>query len=148
VITTEEQFSQRKKSGLQDETGCILDQLQEHNSGIKKVILLHSMEAHGGRRCCSYSFLTSALDGGEWSASCHSCALPLGKGTPVLIAQEAGWAPESVCPCRESNPDRPACSQTHFWYKLSVIKCLYSFKQHYMRMLFTVSSFAVVNFLC
>jgi hypothetical protein len=43
--------------------------------------------------------------------------LPPGKGPPVPIVQEAGWAPEPVwtqrleeksfCPCRGSNPDRP-----------------------------------------
>jgi hypothetical protein len=44
----------------------------------------------------SYSFTTLALDGGEWSASRPSRALPLGKGSPVPIVQEAGWAPEPV----------------------------------------------------
>jgi hypothetical protein len=39
----------------------------------------------------SYSFTTSALDGGEWSASRPGRALP-----PVPIVQEAGWAPEPV----------------------------------------------------
>jgi hypothetical protein len=40
--------------------------------------------------------------------------LPLGKGPPVPIVQEAGWAPEDredrgkiLCPRQESNPDRP-----------------------------------------
>jgi hypothetical protein len=33
----------------------------------------------GGRRYSSYSFLTSALDGGEWSASRPGRALPPGK---------------------------------------------------------------------
>jgi hypothetical protein len=41
----------------------------------------------------SYSFTTSALDGGEWSASRPGHALPPGKGPPVPIVQEAGWAP-------------------------------------------------------
>jgi hypothetical protein len=45
------------------------------------------------RSYSSYSFLTSALDGGEWSASRPGHALPLGKGPPVSIVQEAGWAP-------------------------------------------------------
>jgi hypothetical protein len=45
----------------------------------------------GDRRYSSYSYLTSALDGGEWSASHPGSALP-----PVPIAQEAGWAPEPV----------------------------------------------------
>jgi hypothetical protein len=44
----------------------------------------------------SYSFLTSALDGGEWSGSRLGRALPPGKGPPVPIVQEAGWAPETV----------------------------------------------------
>jgi hypothetical protein len=34
--------------------------------------------------------MTSALGGGEWSASRP------GKGPPVPIVQEAGWAPEPV----------------------------------------------------
>jgi hypothetical protein len=44
----------------------------------------------------SYSFMTSALDGGEWSASRPGRALVPGKGPPVHIVQEAGWAPEPV----------------------------------------------------
>jgi hypothetical protein len=47
----------------------------------------------GERRYSSYSFLTSALDGGEWSASCPGRTLPPGKGS---LVQEAGWAPEPV----------------------------------------------------
>jgi hypothetical protein len=45
----------------------------------------------------SYSFSTSELDGCEWSVSRPGRALALGKGPPVLIGQEAGWAPELVC---------------------------------------------------
>jgi hypothetical protein len=44
----------------------------------------------------SFSFTTSALDGGEWSASRPGRALPPEKGPPVPIVQEAGWAPELV----------------------------------------------------
>jgi hypothetical protein len=44
----------------------------------------------------SYSLTTLALDGSEWSASRSGRALPSGKGTPVLIGQEAEWAPEPV----------------------------------------------------
>jgi hypothetical protein len=55
------------------------------------------MEALGGeRRYSSYSFTTPALDGGEWSASRPVRALPPGKGPPVPIVQEAGWASEPV----------------------------------------------------
>jgi hypothetical protein len=43
-----------------------------------------------------YSFLTSALDGGEWSASRPGRALPPGKRPPIPIEQEAGWAPEPI----------------------------------------------------
>jgi hypothetical protein len=72
-----------------------------------------SATRHGGawgeRRYSSYSFLTSALDGDEWSASRPGRAVP--------IVQEAGWASEPVwtqrlekkilCPCRGSNLDCP-----------------------------------------
>jgi hypothetical protein len=50
----------------------------------------------GERKYSSYSVSTSALDGGEWSASRPGRALPPGKGPPVPIVQEAGWAPEPV----------------------------------------------------
>jgi hypothetical protein len=46
------------------------------------------------RRYSSYSFSTSALDGGEWSASRPGRALHPGKGPLVPIVQEAGWASE------------------------------------------------------
>jgi hypothetical protein len=45
----------------------------------------------------SYSFTTSAVDGGEWSVSRPGRALPPGRGPPVPIGQEAKWAPEMVC---------------------------------------------------
>jgi hypothetical protein len=56
----------------------------------------HHGGAWGERRHRSYSFLTLALDRGEWSASRPGRALPPGKGPPVPIVQEAGWAPEPV----------------------------------------------------
>jgi hypothetical protein len=75
------------------------------------------MEAQGGDGYSSYSFSTSALDGGEWSASRPGRALAPEKGPPVPTGQEAGWAPEPVwsqssekisfCLCRGSNLDRP-----------------------------------------
>jgi hypothetical protein len=49
-----------------------------------------------GRMYSSYSFTNSALDGGERSASLPGRALGPGKGSPVPIVQEAGWAPEPV----------------------------------------------------
>jgi hypothetical protein len=50
----------------------------------------------GERSYSSYSFSTSALDGGEWSALRPGRALSPGKRPPVPIVQEAGWAPEPV----------------------------------------------------
>jgi hypothetical protein len=52
--------------------------------------------AWGERRYSSYSFSTSALDGGEWSASRPGRALAPEKGLPVSVVQEAEWAPEPV----------------------------------------------------
>jgi hypothetical protein len=74
------------------------------------------MEALGGeRRYSSYSFTTSALDGSEWSASRPGRALPLGKGPPVPIVQEAGWAPEPVWTQRlEEKSFAPAGDRTQF----------------------------------
>jgi hypothetical protein len=61
------------------------------------VVPLRSIEAHlGDRRYSSYSFVTSALEGGEWSASRPGRALLPGKEPPVPTVQEAGWAPEPV----------------------------------------------------
>jgi hypothetical protein len=46
----------------------------------------HAMTAHGGgRRYSSYSFSTSALDGGDWLASRPGHALPPGNEPPVPI---------------------------------------------------------------
>jgi hypothetical protein len=50
----------------------------------------------GERSYSSYSYLTSAPDGGEWSASRPGSALPPGKGPLVPTGYEAGWVPEPV----------------------------------------------------
>jgi hypothetical protein len=57
---------------------------------------LHATKTLWGEEYRSYSFSTSALDGGEWLASRPGRALLPGKGPPVPIVQEAGWAPEPV----------------------------------------------------
>jgi hypothetical protein len=47
------------------------------------VVPLRSIEAHfGDRRYSFYSLLTSALEGGEWSASRPGRGLPPGKEPP------------------------------------------------------------------
>jgi hypothetical protein len=78
------------------------------------------MEALGGGRYSSYSFLTSAL-GGEWSA------LRPGRVTPGEMTPGTHWTGGCVgprdgldtevtgkilCPCRGSNLDRAVRSQT------------------------------------
>jgi hypothetical protein len=76
------------------------------------------MEARGGeRRYSSYSFTTSALDGGEWSASRPGRAFTPGGRTPGTqcaggwVGPRAGLDTEAIgkilCPYRGSNPDRP-----------------------------------------
>jgi hypothetical protein len=76
----------------------------------------------GGEKIQLLLFLTSALDGDEWSASRPGRALSPGKGIPVPIGQEAGWTPEQGLDtevrrkilrlCRGSNPGPPVRSQT------------------------------------
>jgi hypothetical protein len=56
------------------------------------------------RRYSSYSFLATALDGDEWSASRNDRALALGKGPPVPIGKEAGLASELVWTQRLPQP--------------------------------------------
>jgi hypothetical protein len=65
----------------------------------------------GGVEVELYSFSTSALGGGGWSAPRPSCFTP-GK-YPVPIVQEAGWAPGPVWMCAKNlaptgirSPDR------------------------------------------
>jgi hypothetical protein len=70
-------------------------------------------DAWGDRRYSSYSFTTSALDGGEWSASRPGRTLPPGKGPLVPTVQEAGWAPEPVWTQRlEEKSSAPAGYRT------------------------------------
>jgi hypothetical protein len=49
----------------------------------------------GGEENSSFSFLTSALDGVSGQRHAEAALYP-GKGPPVRIVQEAGWAPEQV----------------------------------------------------
>jgi hypothetical protein len=52
-----------------------------------------AMQSHrGDRKYSSYSFLTSALDGDEWSATRPVGALPPWQAPPVPIGQETRWA--------------------------------------------------------
>jgi hypothetical protein len=73
--------------------------------------------AWGDRSYSSYSFSTSALDGGEWSASRPGRAFTPGERTPGTnctggwVGPRAGLDTEVrgkiLYKCRGSNPDRP-----------------------------------------
>jgi hypothetical protein len=87
------------------------------NVSKSKAVPLHAMVAPGGeRRYSSYSFLTSVLDGGEWSASCPGRALP-GERTPgtqctggwvdLITGLDTEVGEKILCPYRRSNPDIP-----------------------------------------
>jgi hypothetical protein len=49
-----------------------------------------------------HTFLTSALDEGDWSASLSGRFIP-GKQPPVPITQETGWAPGSIWTLRRKD---------------------------------------------
>jgi hypothetical protein len=55
------------------------------NSRYKKLSHYMPRRHLGVETYSSYSFLTLALDGGEWSASHSGCALALGEGSPVTV---------------------------------------------------------------
>jgi hypothetical protein len=70
--------------------------------------------------CSSYSFMTSALDAGQWSASRPGRALPRGKDPLYPLDRRLGelqsrsghgglWK-NPFCLCRGSNLDRPVHS--------------------------------------
>jgi hypothetical protein len=67
-----------------------------HKLSKKRCIIMRHECAKVERSYSSYSFLTSALDGGRRPASRSDRALPPGKGPPVPSVQKAGWAPEPV----------------------------------------------------
>jgi hypothetical protein len=55
-----------------------------------KAVPLRHAGAKGERTYSSYSFLTSALGGGEWSASRPGRALPLGKDSQYQLDRMLG----------------------------------------------------------
>jgi hypothetical protein len=79
-----------------------------------KAVPLHAMEALGGeRRYSSYSLSTSVLDGVRGQRHAPAALLTPGKGLPVPIVQDAGWAPEPVWTQRlEEKSFAPARDQT------------------------------------
>jgi hypothetical protein len=107
---------------------------------IKVKLSLYTPWRHlGERRCSSYTFLTLALDGCEWSASRPGCALPPRKELPVPIGQEAEWAPELVWTRRlEEESFAPAGDQT---------PVVQSIIRHYTDLVFSLV-FNVIASLC
>jgi hypothetical protein len=75
------------------------------NCSVKsKAIQVRHESAKEKKKCNFYSFLTSTLSGGEWSASHPGCA--------GLDTEARG---KILCLCRGSNLGRPVCSQTLYW---------------------------------
>jgi hypothetical protein len=68
------------------------------------------------RRYSSYSFTTSALAEGEWSAWRPGRSLLPGKGPPLSIGQEAGWAPEPVCTERLEEKSSYLCRESNLYF--------------------------------
>jgi hypothetical protein len=101
---------QPPNSSLKMEAVCTPETLVKKS----KTVPLHAMQALG---YSSYSFSTSALYGGEWSASCPGRALTpeertLGTHwTEGWVGPRAGLDTEVrgkiLCPCRGSKLDRP-----------------------------------------
>jgi hypothetical protein len=93
-----------------------------HNSTKKGHPLRTISGAWRERRYSSYTYLTSALEGGEWSASRPGRALPPGKEPPgthctggwvgPTAGMDAGVRGKILCLCRGSNPGRPVRSQS------------------------------------
>jgi hypothetical protein len=102
--------------------GRFTHQLHHTEWNIKTVLLcLAGAKGYRKQVYTSYLFLSSTLDGGEWSASRPGHILPPGTGIPVPLVQEAGWASEQVWTqargkilsvCQGSNLGCPVCSQT------------------------------------
>ena len=86
---------------------------------VKAPRLCTGRTAHRGVDVYLYSFLTTALEGGEGSAS-RPCRSVTPGNDPVPIVQESGWAPgtvwtgaENLAPTGNRSPDRPARSSRY-----------------------------------
>jgi hypothetical protein len=88
------------------------------------------MEVYSGLEVQFHSFLTSALDGGEWSVS-HPGLFTPGKGLPV----PTGWASQSVRtvlknvlgPCKESTHGYSLVQSLLYISTVGLIRCAICF---------------------
>jgi hypothetical protein len=112
--------------GIQDIMRGIIILCSLLNIVLVKVKLSHYCHA-GAKRKRSYncySFLTSSLDGDEWSATCRGCTLPLEKDPSThwigdWVGLRAGLDTQVrgkfLCLCRRLCASHPVCSQTLYW---------------------------------
>jgi hypothetical protein len=74
----------------------------------------HAMKTYGGVEVRRHTFLPSPRDGGEWSPSrpgCFTPRHPSGKKLGDPQSRSGRNSDEKIsCPCRKSNPGRPAHS--------------------------------------
>jgi hypothetical protein len=96
----------------------------------------HSMKTYGGVEVQPHAFLTSTLDGDEWSASRLGCFIPRERGPSthwiggwvgLRASLEAVAKRKSSCPCPELKPGRPVHSLVTILTELSRLHAC----QHY-----------------
>jgi hypothetical protein len=84
--------AQRERAGLQIRNPCIFVQSLK----VEKLSRYHHEGDKRDRRCSSYSFLTSAVDGSEWSASRPGRVLPPEKGSRYSLDRRLGGTSQLV----------------------------------------------------
>jgi hypothetical protein len=89
----------RRKTSFERHHFISLFRTQKQTSICKSCSATRHGGACGERRYSSYPFLTSALDGGEWSASRPGRALPPGKEPRYPLDRRLG-GPQSRSGCR------------------------------------------------
>jgi hypothetical protein len=86
------------------------------------------IKVYGGVEVLLHAFLTSALDGSEWSASCLGHFIPSGKGlgthwiedwVGLRAGTDAVEKRKDPCTCQESNPSHLAHSLITILMELS-----------------------------
>lgn len=98
-----------------------------------------------------HAFLSSALDGCEWSALCSSYFTSWGKHSHYPIERQL-VSPRDyldvvvvriICSCQDSNPCFPACGQSLCW-----MSCLSSYHCMYCDCMPIVSGFMRMKYAC